>query len=797
MIWGDVLGTTILACMAGGLAVPTVRNFLLGDINRDWLQDELNLNNIDKGDSSTVVGKDGSCSRVWRLRGTSYDACVETEQITLLHNRTEVIHQLGKAGLVVRYFGIKRKRGIDRAADWPNKVLAEIGAAERELFKSSYFIDWYIMATGNSIKPLVDADNIIKNMMDRYQPVLLSRVEDPDGDCELTGFLNGLVSGEYRLDLPCLSENLSSTLPGADFLPERNTGTIQTNIPASKYHKVITVSQWPETVSGRLIGELMSIQADLEVNQICEPYDGDKAKALFKRRSRAESSSLFASDDVLGDIAKIQSLLSSEKCTFFATQFQIIPRADSPKELADLVAEITKVLGDKKILYKVETIGAPACWFLRHPRRRAKRSLMPGSNFMAPREMRDQNVSALWPLPHASTGLDKSPLGPGALRYFSTPTGQSYAMNFHVVNKEKTLSHFMCFAPSRSGKSTFLSHALGGAAKFDGVRTYIFDSLEGSRFMVEAMGGIYQSFDKLALNPLDVGEDNAKNRERIFYQLQTMAGIELGKEDMGALKHAVELAFQVEPPERTLNAIFDYAFSKRSDLRSAFSQWVVDRKGNKGLRSHIFNAANDSLGGILSQSHMVGINMNEALADPVLGASVVSHIAQSIPKWAAQNGNGFIMLLEECGALLQNPGFLELAKFMFRQYGKLNGTVGMVFQDPEALIATGDAKAFLDNTATLIFFPNSKATDESLAPFNLNEEQRLFVQGRVRSTKKDDRRVLIVKRDEVSGYEESAILNVDLTPYGKSLRFYKSGADENLRMEQLQKQWGDAWTDHI
>ena len=54
-----------------------------------------------------------------------------------------------------------------------------------------------------------------------------------------------------------------------------------------------------------------------------------------------------------------------------------------------------------------------------------------------------------------------------------------------------------------------------------------------------------------------------------------------------------------------------------------------------------------------------------------------------------------------------------------------------------------------------------------------------------------------IKRDEASGFEESAILDVDLTPLGDAVRFYRSGPDANNDLATIQTKWGDAWQSHL
>jgi len=797
MIWPEVISTGMISLMGAGLAVPAARKLMLGDLQQDWLQDELELDCIDQIDDVTIRNKDGSVSRVWHIEGTSYDARIDVEQNTMMHGRSDLIMELGKTGVAIRFIGVKRQRQISNQATWPNAVLDEIGTAEAERFKASYFIDWYLMLSASEMRPLSEAEEKIDALLAPYRPSVLRKAETNDEACPLTGFLNGLVCGEYRHDLPSASRNISGGLPASDISFDKISGTITTNVPQQKFQKIITVTHWPEQISARFMGEILTLEGDIEISQVCEPWGRDQATMFFKRRQKSEESTWFGNPAAAKETDALLKYLASGNVGLFASQFCIIARAETAEALDLLIQQIAVILGDQRIGYSIQTAGAPACWFFRLPKPGKGGLLPPGGRMMASLDLRDQNIAAIWAFPHSATGMLESPLGPAPVRWFATPSGQTYAFQFHVVNKPLTLGNFLVFAPAGSGKSTLMMHLLGGLAKFPNVRSYLFDSQEGSRYMIEAMGGLYQAYDGLALNPLDVGEDTPGNRERIRLILKSIAGIDLDKEDIRDLDHAVELTFALEPPERTINAIYPYAFARRSALREAFAQWVVDDKGNKGLRSHIFNAPRDSLGGVLNQSHMVGLNMNEALADPSLGGPVVAHISQAIAKSVAGRGDGFVMTIEEAARLRQNLGFRNLSEVMWREYRKLGGICGMIFQDPAALTKSEGYEAIIENTAVFIFFPNSKVTEESLRPFNLNAEQKLFVQGRTRSRRKNDRRILIIKRDETTGYEESVIADVDLTPLGKSRRFYKSGPQANAELAALQQKWGDAWPSHL
>ncbi len=791
-MWSDLLITGLSAVAAGALINPVARNWMLGTIEHDWLAEELDLDCIEP-DGSTVSLKSGVMFRVFKLDGVSYDAKVQVQQDSMLKVRSELLHGMGMLGCAIRLFGIKRNRDISFNATWPSQALQEIGDAEREQFQSSYYIDWYVLISSSSVMPLVESSKKLIAMAGEYAPQLLEKPIKQDQPCPLTGFMNFLVCGDLRDDLLAVSENISGNIPASDLHIHKN-GIIETFTPTKKLHKVIAIRAWPEVVNGKILVDLMALPGDLEISQICVPWDTELSIGLLKRKSNEQRKGFIGNATLANECDATIQLLSEGETTLFHTQLQIIARSEDEVELKEIVTRISDILGRLRISYSVETTGAPICWFNRLPT--GVNKINGASGLLRPLTLRNDNIAALWTFSSSPGGMMKSPFGDRPTRFFNTPSGQAYAFQFHVSGRPQSIGNYLVFAPSGGGKSTLLMHLLGGLAKFDNVRSYIFDSKEGARFMVEAMGGIYQGYDDLQLNPLDVGEDTPKNRHRIDMILRAMSADSTPHEDDDQVfNHAVEMAFKLDTPERTLNQIFEMSFAKRTPLRRAFARWVVDGKGRVGRNAHVFNAAHDSLAGFLSTAHMVGINMNEALDDPVLGPPVVAHIAEAISKSAANNSRGFCIFIDEAAKLLQNDSFKSLAIEMFREYRKLNGSVGLAFQDPAALHRSGAAEAFLENTATLIFLPNSQVSIPSLEPFNLNEEQISFIT--CGTGMADVRQALVIKRDAAAGLDESAIIDVDLTPFGDALRFYRAGVDANQHLENLKNQWGNKWQDHL
>ncbi|CAA7619332.1 VirB4 family type IV secretion system protein [Magnetospirillum sp. UT-4] len=778
-LWPIAIGMGGAAVAAGALAVPAARRMAFGSVELDWLGRELELDRIDT-DGMTVRLKSGGVVRAWHLGGMAYDTKPEAEQVALHQGRSDFLHACASRGVVIRIFGVKRRSESVMPASWPTPALAEIGEAEAARYRKSWALRWYMTLQAPALHALEEADEKVAALLANYQPHRLMRPIDPAADCPLTGFLNFLVCGDLRDDLRSVSANISANLQAASPIFDKATGKFLVHLPDAWLHRIMAIHEWPDLVSGHLLHELMAIPGEIELSQVCVPLSRDRELMLLKRGANNP----FGSEQAAAECHGAIELLSQGKTSRLETQGIIVLRARTEAELETLVATVARVLGNRRVAYSVQTKEVPVMWFNRLPER---------EKLARPLKLFVENVAAIWPFESAPVGLVESQYGKGPVRSFTTGSGQAYAFQFQCRKAEKALGNFLVMAPAGVGKTSLMMHLLGGLAKFEGIRSFIFDSKEGARFICECLGGLYQPFDKLALNPLDT-DDTPLNRQRLALLVRSMlgdAGQADGIEDI--LSHVVETAFTLPVEARTFNQIFPLCFPARSDARKAFARWVMDDRERAGLYANTFNAARDSLSGLLDQSFMTGINMNEALEDPNLGPPVVAHIASAIERLAREGrAKGFAIFIDEAAKLLRNPAFCDLAAEMYREYRKFGGAVGMAFQDPGALHKSGIADAVIENTASFFFFPNPQGNPSAYEPFNLNDEQRGFIFGAP-----EGRKVLLVKREAATGFEESVILDVDLAPLGRPLRFYRSGPDSVRDLQAIQAKWGDQWPAHV
>ncbi|MBT4889879.1 MAG: type IV secretion system protein B4, partial [Rhodospirillales bacterium] len=435
--------TTLAASTAGALINPAARNFMLGSVEHDWLAGELDLDQIEP-DNHTVHLKSGAIFRAFKLQGVSYDAKERIEQDAMLKVRSSLFHYIGELGCSIRVFGIKRLRDISFDAEWPSKTLKEIGDAERSLFQSSYYIDWYLLVSSSSVSSVIEADKKIMSMLGDYKPERLERPKDKNAVCPLTGFMNFLVCGELRNDLLAVSENISGNIPGSDLGIDNESGIIKTFTPTCKLSQVIAIRTWPEVVNGKILSDILTIPGELEVSQICVPWDRDAAKTLLGRKENEQRNRFFGNSTLANECKATRQLLSEGNTTLFHTQLQIIVRAANQEELNSIIHKVCDILGRLRIAHNVETAGAPVCWFNRLPTGVGK--INGASGLLRPLTLRNDNIAALWSFQHSPVGMTSSPYGDLPIRNFLTPSGQAYAFQFHVKAKKTSIGNYLVFA---------------------------------------------------------------------------------------------------------------------------------------------------------------------------------------------------------------------------------------------------------------------------------------------------------------------------------------------------------------
>jgi len=158
--------------------------------------------------------------------------------------------------------------------------------------------------------------------------------------------------------------------------------------------------------------------------------------------------------------------------------------------------------------------------------------------------------------------------------------------------------------------------------------------------------------------------------------------------------------------------------------------------------------------------------------------------------WVINNQkNIFIFLGLVVAGVLAFMAYQKYVEMLLLEMRKLRGAVSLCFQDASSLQKTGIAQIILGQCQTKLIFPNPSAKREDYDGFDLNDSEWDYVMGNNDIAKEFEHTVLLKKPNE------SAVLNIDLSPLGPLMNLYLSGKDRVITMKNIQKQGGDQWVD--
>src|SRR5262249_28060450 len=144
----------------------------------------------------------------------------------------------------------------------------------------------------------------------------------------------------------------------------------------------------------------------------------------------------------------------------------------------------------------------------------------------------------------------------------------------------------------------------------------------------------------------------------------------------------------------------------------------------------------------------MGELLNDAQALPPLLLYLFHRISSTL------DGTPTIIVLEEAWALFKNPLFAAKIEGWLKTFRKLNALLVFSTQSIEDAIQSSISPTLVGQTATHIFFPNPKATDDYRNVFKLSERELHLV----REVLDKPSRAFLLKQGR-----DSVVAKVDLT----------------------------------
>jgi type IV secretion/conjugal transfer VirB4 family ATPase len=779
----DLIGTAALGGMiaagagaAALAAMPAVRRFVVPQPAETHLSDLLQFDRCEDGE--TIRTKDGALVQTVLLRGIDVGGMTGDELDGYLVRRKAWFEKISNSKLTIKLLTTRDLASYELAATYGNPMLQSIHDTWNEdfarVFVNRDVVVFSVPKDGRAERQILrDAVRDALDALAAYGPELL---DNGQGEYSpLLTFWATLVNGFPTL-VGSFTDRLSERLVAntVQFGPEE--GLIRyIDGPSTLFAAALSLSEWGEESSGRIILDLLRLDGRVTVFQVVQGLD--KAQAVFDLAKNSRQALLgFKNPFTSSDFGEAEANIQGDRASYLRHQLSIFLSAESREELERLITQARRVFLNYGVKPAIE--GAAAEWLWR--------CRLPGfDTFVRPTNLLSHNLAHLCSFQREPAGLERCDWGEGPLRVFRTASGGAYAFQLHASDQKEALANSAVIAPAGSGKTTFFEHVIGGAMRHERLRAYIFDRFSGTRIFTQATGGTYIDLadaKSTQLNPLQA-DDTKENRAFVHQFLMQLAGVD-DDDSREVVTRGVDAIFGVAKSKRSLNSVLQTGFDTGSKVKKGLLKWTGDSPN-----ASWFNGERDSLD--VKGARLVAFEMTEVQKEPALAAAMVTYIMHRIRQVVRAQALPHLIFIDETAPMLEDSVFRGYVAQLFREHRKLRGSINVCFQDAGALLKSPIAETVLNNCPTLILFPNANAQPEDYAALRLTSEQWAFVKGTSNLAAHLKRGVLIRRGNE------AVFLDVDLSGLGPLLKLYRSGNEPLALMRQLQQEWGiDQWVGH-
>jgi type IV secretion system protein VirB4 len=145
-------------------------------------------------------------------------------------------------------------------------------------------------------------------------------------------------------------------------------------------------------------------------------------------------------------------------------------------------------------------------------------------------------------------------------------------------------------------------------------------------------------------------------------------------------------------------------------------------------------------------------------------------------------GDPVMIFVDEAWKMLEDPEFASFIKDKLKTIRKRNGIVGLGTQTAKDIVKSADSNTIIEQSLTNIFFPNSKADDESyMNAFRLSRREVAWIRENV-----PESRQFLIK----SG-QDSVIAKLDLGSMPDLIKVLSGRAETGQECALLRQRHGD------
>ncbi|OBV10475.1 VirB4 family type IV secretion/conjugal transfer ATPase [Erythrobacter dokdonensis] len=754
-------------------------------------------------DENTVLLRDGSVMSAIQVPGLLF----ETEDSDALNahaaTREVMLRSTLDARFVMYHHVIRRRVEVELDAEFPDPLSRHIDARwKQRLAGGSLFInDQFVTlirrpargktglperlsklfsragadeleADPKDIRSLKAAITGLVASLQNYGAAVLGDYQAPGSsgtNSEMLELLSALYNGEMRpVRRPSEDTDIGQMLPyrrasfGLDAMELRGSA-------APDFAAILGLKDYPEATSPGLLDNLLRLPFEMVVSESYAPNERTTAKEridLALRRSRSVDEEAAAER---GEMLAARDALGNGAVGFGDHHLTVLVRESTLPRLDDAMAACAAALADTgAIAVREDTNLEPAFW-----------AQFPGNEEYIVRRalISSANMAGFGSFHGFALGQASGNHWGDAVTLLETTSATPFFFNFHHGD----LGNFSVIGPSGSGKTVVMNFLAAQAQKFK-PRTILFDKDRGAELFIRGIGGRY---DRIApgqptgFNPLSL-PDTPANRAFLRDWLAVLLKAE-GPEEFSTISAAVDATYANDPALRRLRHFKELLAGTRrpepGDLADRLAAWI-----GEGEHAWLFDNARDRLD---LETRVMGFDMTALLENPRLRTPTMMYLFHRIDE--RLDGQPTMILIDEGWKALDDEVFAARIRDWLKTLRKRNALVGFATQSARDALDSRISTALVEQTATMVFMPNSRARPEDYCDgFGLTDHEFALI----RSLPAHSRCFLVRQPDA------SVVVRLDLSGAPEVLTILSGRESAVRRLDLLREAVGDepaAW----
>ena len=751
-------------------------------------------------DEHTVLMRDGSLMTAIQVPGLLF----ETEDSEALNahasTREVMLRSTLDARFVMYHHVIRRRVSVELDAEFPDPISRHIDARWKErlgsgqLFVNDQFItlirrpargkaglveriskrakrrNQELEADPKDLRSLRAASQGLVASLQAYGATVLGDYVGPQGsvNSEMLELLSALYNGEMRpVRKPSDDVDLGMMLPyrrvsfGLDALEMRGSGS-------PDFASILGLKDYPEATSPGLLDGLLRLPFEMVVSESYAPAERQTARERMDLAIRRLKSADEEAAAERADMMAARDALGNGAVGFGDHHLTVMVKERDLGRLDDATAACAAALADTgAIAVREDTNLEPAFW-----------GQFPGNEGYLVRRalISSANMASFGSLHGFALGQAQGNHWGEAVTLLETTSATPFFFNFHHGD----LGNFSVIGPSGSGKTVVMNFLAAQAQKF-APRTILFDKDRGAELFVRGIGGRYDSIragEPTGFNPMAL-PDTAGNKAFLRDWLSVLLKAE-GPEEDATIAHAVDAAYANDASLRRLRNFKELLSGSRrpqpGDLADRLGAWI-----GEGENAWLFDNAEDKLD---LTARVLGFDMTALLENPKLRTPVMMYLFHRIEE--RLDGKPTMILIDEGWKALDDEVFAARIRDWLKTLRKRNALVGFATQSARDALESRISTALVEQTATMVFMPNSRARAEDYCDgFGLTSHELALI----RSLPAHSRCFLVRQPDA------SVVVRLDLSSAPEVLTLLSGRESSVRRLDVLREAMGDAPAD--